>query len=102
MEIDTIIGIHTLIQRNESRYLANKIGEEMVIMDMETGDFITMNAVGAEIWELSEQPVTVESLVEKMLTVYDLSANQCIDDTIGFLQKSTQQKLFSIHNSIAA
>ncbi len=96
------IDADTLIQRNENRYLANKIGEEMVIMDMETGDFITMNNVGAEIWELSEKPVKVDSLIEKMLQEYELSTEQCNGDVIQFLQKSIHQKLFSIHRSIAA
>ena len=86
MTNNNIINSNTIIRRNETKFIANKLGEEMVMMNMENGDFITMNNVGADIWSLCEQPLPVKELIEKLLHLYNISKEQCINETIQFLQ----------------
>jgi len=100
MNDSILINIYTKIQRNHTKFLANKIGGEMVMMNMETGDFITLNNVGTEIWNLTELPITVKELIGKLLTVYDLTEEKCINETIPFLQNSLSENIFIFHNDI--
>jgi hypothetical protein len=99
MSENTIITLNTVVQRNEIRFIANKLGEEMVMMNMDNGDFITLNNVGADIWELSKQPISVQDLVQKLLGIYNITPEQCTGETISFLQTSTEQSMFTIHTT---
>lgn len=98
MNNNSYIDLNTVIQRNDVKFLANKLGEEMVMMNMETGDFITMNNVGADIWTLAEQPIPVKELIQKLLSLYETTEEQCINETMQFLQTSMGEKIFIFQN----
>jgi len=100
MADNIIITLSTIVQRNEIRFIANKLGEEMVMMNMDNGDFITLNNVGADIWGLSGQPLPVSGLVQKLLSIYDITDEQCTNETIKFLQTSMEQGMFTIHSNL--
>jgi Coenzyme PQQ synthesis protein D (PqqD) len=91
-----VITLDTVIKRNDTKFLANALGEEMVMMNMENGDFISMNNVGADIWNLSREPVTVKELIGKLLTMYDITPEQCEAETVEFLQASREQNMFTL------
>lgn len=98
MNSNKSIDVNTLVQRNEAKFLANKIGEEMVMMNMETGDFITMNIVGADIWAMTEAPLTVRELIDGLMSQYDLTEEKCMSETVGFLNRSTSENMFILSN----
>jgi len=99
MDDNNPIILNTLIRRNEIRFIANKLGEEMVMMDMNNGDFITMNRVGADIWTLSAEPISVKELIQKLLHIYNITEEQCLEETITFLKASRAQNMFIIHDT---
>lgn len=68
-------------------------------MNMESGDFISMNNVGADIWDLLEQPTSLSDLVQKLVSLYDIPEDKCMNETMQFLQMSIGQGLFTIHNT---
>jgi hypothetical protein len=93
------IALDDRICRNDAKYIANKLGEEMVMMDMENGNFISMNNVGADIWSLCEKPMLVKDLVRELIKKYEISEDRCIDETIQFLGESMAQNIFTIQNA---
>jgi len=88
--------LNTKIQRNETKFLANALGEEMVMMNMENGDFVSMNKVGADIWKLTQEPVEVSEVIQKLLDLYDINAEQCSTETLAFLESSMKQNMFTV------
>lgn len=90
------IVLNTVIQRNERKFLANKLGNEMVMMNLESGDFNSMNSVGADIWEMCAAPMIVNDIAAQLLMQYNISKEQCVQETILFLQQSMQQDMFLI------
>ena len=88
--------LNTKIQRNETKFLANALGEEMVMMNMENGDFVSMNKVGADIWKLTQEPVEVSEVIRKLLDLYDINAEQCSTETLAFLESSMKQNMFTV------
>ena len=96
---DNAITLGTIIQQNDKKFLANSLGEEMVMMNMENGDFISMNKVGADIWNLSRQPLSVNELIQQLLKLYDISEAECILETVQFLEASATQEIFTFTNA---
>jgi hypothetical protein len=88
------IRLNSIVQRNEAKFLANKLGDELVMMNMENGDFITMNKVGADIWELTNEPIEVNELIAKLLDLYNTNDIQCKRETMDFLNNSAVQNIF--------
>ncbi len=74
----------------------------MVMMNMDNGDFISMNNVGADIWNLCGQPTTVKDLIQQLVALYDISEEQCAKEVIGFLQNSRDQGIFIFKNTNTA
>ncbi len=82
----------SIIQRNPD-ILASKLDEDYVMMDMESGRYIGTNPVAARIWELIEEPLSFEALIDALLKEYDISREQCIQDVSAFLKEALEQKL---------
>ena len=99
MDKSNSIDLNTVIQRNEVKFLANRLGEEMVMMNMETGDFVTLNNVGADIWTIADQPMPVKDLVKKLQEIYDISDEQCLAETREFLLSTRDENIFVFHNT---
>jgi hypothetical protein len=93
-----IITLETVIQRNDTKFLSNPLGEEMVMMNMENGDFISMNKVGADIWNLTGEKITINGLIQRLMAIYDINLAQCTDETVQFLKSSQLQNMFIIYN----
>ena len=50
------------------------------MVDIEKGSYFSLNPVATRIWELLEQPLTLDSLRDQLLTEYDVSAEECRAD----------------------
>ena len=75
------------------RYVQNKeivqskIGEEVVMLDMESGSYFGLNAVASAIWEKLEHAVDFKELVESLLTQFDVDQTECEADTKELLEQ---------------
>lgn len=70
-----------------SGQVACALGEEVAILNLATGAYFTLDEVGAAIWNLLTEPVTVAGLRDTLLGVYDVDAAQCERDVVGLLEK---------------
>ena len=80
-------NLNTVLSRNESRFLTNPVGEEIIILNMETGDYLGLNSVGAAIWELLKTPQSAEQIIEKLHAEFDVDTETCFRETLEYLKK---------------
>lgn len=92
----TVISGTSLIERNESKFLASPLGEEIVMMNIDNGDYIGVNNVGSDIWNLIDGPITVDELNRRVLEVYDISEEQLKTELETFLQRMLKQQMIII------
>ena len=59
-----------LIERNEE-IAWSELGEEIVLLDIEEGDYYTLNQVSAEIWKLADGKHTISEIVEDIFALYE-------------------------------
>ena len=52
--------------RRQGEWLSAKVGDELVMMSAETGDYLGLSEVGARIWELLETPQDAGALCGKL------------------------------------
>ncbi len=87
------ITIETIVSRRNEGLLVSELSNEMVMMDIESGNYIGLNETGRVIWEMIEVPVKVDELVQQLICKYDISYEVCCKDTLECLNKMNEQKI---------
>jgi hypothetical protein len=90
------LTLESVISRNESNFLANPVGEEIIILNMETGDYLGLNTVGAFIWDQLQGPVSVQKIIDNLMTEYEIDSKRCSIETLSYLEKINQLGLLKI------
>lgn len=82
----------TVLSRREGLMTADMNGSA-VMMDIMTGKYYNLGEIGGRIWELLEEPATLAALVQKLTAEYDVSAEQCRNDILPFLNTLLERGL---------
>jgi hypothetical protein len=77
--------------RKQGDWLAARVGEELVMMSAEKGNYIGLTEVGARIWELIESPQDVDAICARLQEEYDVAADICRAEVEAFLDKLAEQ-----------
>jgi hypothetical protein len=81
------MDLGTVITRNEDRFLTNPVGDEMIILNLETGDYLGLNPVGASIWDKMKEKTTIGTIVDALVAEFDVERNLCQEQTLEYLEK---------------
>ena len=73
-----------MISRNSSA-VWTRLDGKVVLLDVEMARYYEANAVGGLIWELLEEPGTVDDIVERVVARFDVDPEQCRADVLKFL-----------------
>jgi len=85
------------IKRNDD-VLYNKLDEEVVMLSVENSEYYGFDSIGSRIWELLEEPLNLQEIVDRLTEEYDVSREICTNDTIKFLQKLADKNLILVTN----
>ena len=86
----------TLIKRNELKFLASALGEEIVMMNTDNGDYIGINSVGSDIWEALSEPMSVDELVNHILELYSGSEAEIKTDVYEFIKRALKLEMLIV------
>jgi hypothetical protein len=100
--LTTTITPATTICRNEERFLSNQLGDELVMMDQHTGDYINLNNVGADIWNMLNEPITVNDVLERTVSVYAVTKDEAVAPVYEFIKTMYDQNLILVHHQVMA
>lgn len=66
--------------------IGSPIDDEMVMMDVDKGSYFGLNSMGSEIWNLIEEPMTIQQLVNTLTDEYEISQNECETEITKFIE----------------
>lgn len=69
------------------KIIHSKIGDEVVMMDMDSGFYFGLNTIGSAIWDKLASPITAHELVEVLINEYSVERIVCESDTHEFLNQ---------------
>lgn len=81
--------------------VSSDLAEESVILNLKSGVYYGLNAVGAWIWSQIQNPQTVSSLQEGMLAKYKVDPEMCERDLFALLQDLVAAELIEVQNEAA-
>ena len=65
---------------------------EKVLVDFECGKYFLIKGVGNDIWDMIQEEITPNEIIEKLLTEYDVSREECERSVMEFLGKMEDLK----------
>jgi hypothetical protein len=71
---------------------------EVVILNLESGMYYGLDAVGARIWDLVQTPRTVHDIRNILLDEYEVEAKRCEQDLLALLQSLIGEGLVEVKN----
>jgi hypothetical protein len=71
---------------------------EVVILDLKSGIYYGLDAVGARIWTLLEEPVSLDAIRQTIMSEYDVDTETCASDVLSFLTQMHDVGLVEITN----
>lgn len=66
-------------------HLASQLGDEIVILDLDDGTYYGLNPLAAFVWELVQDPVSVEDIHLRILDEYEVDSGSARTDLLQLL-----------------
>jgi len=79
--------------------LSTTIDGESVILHREAGKYYGFNEVGTFIWELLQEPRSVDELCEQVVAEYDVDRDRCQNDIEELLVDLAESELVRLDGS---
>jgi hypothetical protein len=65
--------------------LFSKVDDEVILMSIEADSYFGLDPVGSRIWELLEEPATMDELVSQLTSEYEVEEAECREDAAIFI-----------------
>ncbi|TXH34103.1 MAG: lasso peptide biosynthesis PqqD family chaperone [Burkholderiaceae bacterium] len=73
--------------RRNADILAASLDGELVMMSIQAGNYYSIGGVGTRVWELLEQPKSLEELVDAVVADYAVERDRCATDVAAFVDE---------------
>ncbi len=91
----TAINENTLINR-KNNIPFKKLGKDLVILDLNTGDYFALNEVAGFIWERINGKDSLGKIAQKLARVYNIKQEPALKDTLTFAKLLMQNNLVAV------
>lgn len=81
--------------------VSSDLGGEAVILSMRDGMYYGLDAVGARVWELLQQPRTVGELRDAIVDAFEVDPARCESDLIELLRDMAGRGLVQLDHGAA-
>jgi len=86
-----------LISRNPEQ-LFSEIDNEVVMLNIQSGEYYSLNSIGSAIWKMLSIPSTFEALIKSLMEDYNVDRVTCENDTNEFIEESVSLGIIRISN----
>jgi len=73
---------------------------EAVILNLQSGIYYGLDPIGARVWNLIQEPTTVNTVLESLLQAYDVAPDRCEGDLVALLQDLATKNLIVIDATV--
>jgi hypothetical protein len=91
------ITLNSIVVVTKDQVSADLSGEA-AILNLKSGVYFGLNAVGASIWKLIEEPRNVKEIRDTLVKEYDVDPDQCEKDILALLEELSSKDLIEVAN----
>jgi hypothetical protein len=89
-----VSGSSTVVAAKDQ--VSSDLGGEVAILDLKAGVYYGLDAVGARIWSLIQEPRTVNEIRNILLEEYEVEPERCERDLLVLLQSLADEGLIEV------
>ena len=90
------ITLDSIIKRKDDGLMGGEMGDETVLMDMNTGDYLGLNGVGSSIWKQIQTPKKVADICTSLQEEYEVDAATCQTQTLKYLHSLLEENMVEV------
>jgi hypothetical protein len=72
------------------------VGDEVVILNPQNGNYYGLDPLGARIWALIQEPTVVSQVRDTLLAEYEVDIEECERDLLEILEHMAAQGLIEV------
>jgi hypothetical protein len=80
--------------KNE-QLIDGSLDDNQVMMHIEKGKYFGLNPVGKRIWEILDQPKSLQEIIAKLMIEFKVSEEQCTQDVKIFIDRMVKFDLIA-------
>ena len=74
-----------MIVQRQGDWVSGKVGEQLVMMNAETGSYMALNEVGTRVWEMIETPRELDEVCTLLEKEFEVAPEACRVEVKQFL-----------------
>jgi hypothetical protein len=75
------------------KVIQSKIGDEVVMLDMDSGFYFGLNSVASIIWGKFESAISLDEVIVELLEEYNIDRQTCENDTRAFFDQLLEKNI---------
>jgi hypothetical protein len=75
------------------KVIQSKIGDEVVMLDMDSGFYFGLNSVASIIWGMLEKSTSFEEVINELMKEYNVDRQTCENDTRSFWDQLLERNI---------
>jgi len=95
--MDAILSVHSIVAATKEQ-VSCPLGQESAILNLKNSVYYGMDSVGTRVWNLLQQPRSVEELRNTLVSEYEVDSDRCEKDLLSLLQKMRNEGLIEVHS----
>ena len=93
---ETDITDTTVLTRQDGELLTTVVDGELIGMSVEQGACYGFNGIGTHIWDLLEEPRSLDDLIARLTNEYEVEADTCRQEVLEFVQQLRAEGLVTV------
>ena len=89
------LGLHSVVQRDPD-VIAAEVGQDVVMVSIDKGQYYGVSEVAREIWQAIEQPKKVSDVIADLVANYNVDRSLCEKETLLFLEELLAEHLLQV------
>jgi hypothetical protein len=85
----------SIVAATKNQVFADLSGEA-AILDLQSGLYYGLNGLGSRIWNLVQEPMTVNDIRDHLLREYEVESDRCERELLALLQQMMDEGLVEI------
>ena len=81
--------------------ISSELNGEAVILDLSSGVYYGLNEVGARIWQIIQEPCSLEKIQNVLIEEYDVEPDLCKQEILKLLLELKNAKLIEVKDETA-
>ena len=96
--MDTVLSGPSVVVATKD-HVSCPLGDDIIILDLKAGLYFSLDNVGAMVWQLIQQPRSVQELRVAILDEFEVTQDVCDRDLLALLRDLAAKNLIEIRDA---